>query len=246
MDAMNVPLAGPSAAGPRGGQAVFVPMNPASFFFSSRRFFEPVYSTTLPLEWVEFSAAVEEINLAASGAVPKWKRVGPCVALVAGFFAFLLGMVVMVAFSGFNGPSPFGLFLIFCGFVLFAGGGFGQVCMLAANSASTLSAMRRKLSELNARYADRQVDWQLHEQEHLELYRRAGSFDSRHAGHVGPGHVGHHSGGMGVRRVTTYTLVVQALASGGERVVPLPEVLSRQAFSSAQFSSVPPPSAPPA
>jgi len=182
-----------------------------------------VYSSSLPMEWPEFSAVLEEINGVCSSAYPQWQRVLPCGMTACGFVMFAIGGFLMVSMSGFNGPSPLAMLVVFTGFVLFGAGGFGAVCGLSKGSAALVSKLRFKLSELNARYAQKGIDWQLHESQHLEMYHRT-SFN-------------HHGGGTGVRTVKHYTLVVQALGSSGQREIPLPELLVAQAL---QMASAPP------
>merc|ERR1712187_936659 len=71
-----------------------------------------------------------------------------------------------------------------------------------------------------ARYAGR-VDWQLHTQNHLQLYYSS----------LGPRDtLGMHHRDLALRTVTTYTLVVQAFGVGGERYIPTPDVLAAQAL----------------
>jgi len=198
-----------------------IPMNQGGIF--TDRYFDPVYSSSLPMEWPEFAAVIEEINGACSAAYPKWQRVLPCGMTACGFSMFVMGGFLMVATSGFNGPNPLAMFVVFVGFLLSAAGAFGNVCCLAKGSATLVSKLRFKLSELNARYAKKGIDWQLHQSQHLEMYHHTGS--------------NHHGGGTGVRTVTHYTLVVQALGSSGQREIPLPELLVAQAL---QMASAPP------
>jgi len=205
------------------GQAgvVSVPMNQGGIF--TDRYFDPVYSSSLPMDWPEFSRAIEEINRACSAAYPQWQRVLPCGMTACGFVMFVMGGFLMVAMSGFNGPSPLAMFVVFTGFVLFGAGAFGIVCGLSKGSATLVSALRFKLSELNARYSEKGIDFQRYESSHLEMYHR-NSFN-------------HHGGGMGVRTRRHYTLVVQALGSTGQREIPLPELLVAQAL---RMASAPP------
>jgi len=143
-----------------------------------------------------------------------------------GFVLFALGGFLMVATAGFSGPSPFAFVVIFIGFFTFGAGGFGNVCCLARGSANLVSQLRLKLSNLNAEYASKGVDFQLHESQHLELYYRTNFNDDHHR--------------TGVRTVTQYTLVVQTLGVAGERSIPAPEVIIAQAFQGFQGASAPP------
>merc|ERR1712072_784927 len=94
-----------------------------------------------------------------------------------------------------------------------------------------ISAIRGKLSELNIRY-DGGIDFQLHESQHLELYRQhtSGMAHDRHHGHYGHhGRIGGGGGGLALRTVISYTLVIQKI-DGGAPSIPPPHVLAEQAF----------------
>merc|ERR1719401_1746671 len=89
---------------------------------------------------------------------------------------------------------------VLLGFLLFGVGGVSCMFNLARMSARSMSEVRRKLSELNARFAPQGVDFQLHESRHLVPYA---SFSEA---------TGHFS--TGVRRITEYTLVIQRTPVG--------------------------------
>jgi len=198
---------------------VSIPMNKGGIL-GTDRYFDPVYSasSSLPMEWSEFSAVIEEINGACSSAFPKWQRVLPCGMTACGWVMGVLGTFLMAMTSGATGggPNPLAMFVVLAGFLLFSGGGFGTVCCLSKGSAKVASKLRLKLSELNARYAEKGIDLQLHESRHLEMYNRTSS--------------DHHSDGMAVRTVTRYTLVVQVLGSSGQGAIPSPELIVAQAL----------------
>lgn len=207
------------ATSPSAGQAgvVSIPMNQGGRF--TDRYFDPIFSSALPMEWPEFSNAIEEINGVCASAYPYWQRVLPCAMIPCGFVTFAAGGFTMFETAGFNGPSPLAFVMIAIAFLMFGGGALGSVCCMAKRNASRMTSLRFKLSELNARYAGRGIDFQLHQSSHLEMYHR-NSFNHGHHGHSG--------GGMAVRNVTHYTLVVQAL--GDTRAIPAPEVVMAQAM----------------
>jgi hypothetical protein len=219
----TLPLAGQSpGVMPAGqGKVVSIPMNQGGIF--NDRYFDPVYCSSLPLDWPEFSRVIEDINATCSAAFPKWQRVMPCGMIATGFVLFALGGFLMVSLSGFHGPSPIAMLVAFLGFFMFGAGGFGNVCCMARGSANLVSQLRLKLSNLNAEYAAKGVDFQLHESQHLQLYHSGGFNDDVRR--------------TGLRTVVHYTLVVQTLGTAGERSIPAPEVIIAQAF---QGASAPP------
>jgi len=175
------------------------------------RYFDPVYHASMPLEWNELSGVMDDINAVCNTAFPKWKRSLICLTPV-GFILFGVGAFTAVATAGFDGPNPIAYLCIALGMLLFIGGPLSQLCCIRASGG--MSDIRRKLSELNARYAQRGIDFQLHESQHLEYYSH-GSRDSYSSG---------------VRRVMAYALVVQALATAGANHIPPPHVIASQAF----------------
>jgi hypothetical protein len=178
--------------------------------------FEPVYHAYLPLDYAELCAAVDEINDTFRTAHPTWLCGLSILFPVSGICCVFLGMYFMVTSTSdsFNtdnfGPSTLALGLVVGGMLLLMGGGIGGACLRSSLQSSAISAVHRKISELNARYAARGVDFQLHESRHLEYYRSSlndSDFHHRHGGY---------------RSVTTYTLVVQALDAYGRRTIPEP------------------------
>jgi len=208
--------------GPAG--VVSIPMNGDGMF--TGRYFDPVYSSSysLLMEWPEFSAVIEEINGACSSAYPLWQRLLPWGIMACGFVIFTMGSLWAVTASGFHGPSPLALCAVpFSGFLLLVAGVFGKVCCSSYGSATLMSKLRLKLSELNFRYEKKGIDLQLYESLHLEMYHGT--------------RMNHHGLGTNARTVTHYTLVVQALGSSGQREIPLPENLYGQSL---QMASAPP------
>merc|ERR1712196_273750 len=183
--------------------------------------FEPVYHSYLPLDYAELCAAVDEINGAFSAAFPTWICGLSILFPVSGICCVVLGMVTMISSTSSSlgtdnfGPSPLAIGLWVAGVLLLMGGGIGGACLRSSLQSSAISATHRKISELNARYAARGVDFHLHESRHLEYYRNSlndSDFHHRHGGY---------------RSVTTYTLVVQALDARGRRTIPEPDVARR-------------------
>eukprot|EP00932_Pfiesteria_piscicida_P014401 SRR837773.26153.p2 GENE.SRR837773.26153~~SRR837773.26153.p2 ORF type:complete len:253 (+),score=57.22 SRR837773.26153:113-760(+) len=184
--------------------------------------FDPVFPASFALEFNELTRVIDEINGVILSAMPRWKVKAVFAMIPVGFVLFVLGGFLMVTQSGFDGPSPLGLACIFLGFITFASGGLSSVCVLSRMGQRAVSDLRRKLSELNARYSTRCVDFQLHESQHLELY-------TRHHDHASHGHI-HHGTSTGVRTVTRYTLVIQAMQPGLQPFIPNPQVLAEQAL----------------
>jgi len=174
--------------------------------FRVSRAFNPIYTTRCPLPVAEFQRIIDELNDCVSSAFPPCLRILPIVLIFTGFILFAIGGFAFVQSAGSNpgAPNPTGPSIIMLGFVLFVGGMASIVCIsLCRNRA--LDKVRRKLSELNARYQSQGVDFDLHSSRHLELYTR------------------HNSDGFnrtGVRTVTDYTLVIQNVLILGDRRVP--------------------------
>jgi len=101
------------------------------------------------------------------------------------------------------------------GFILFGAGALCGTFLQSSSRSKAISAVQCKISELNARYAARGVDFQLHESRHLEYYR-SGLNDSDF-----------HQGRGRYHTVTNYTLVIQALDAHGRRMIPEPAVARR-------------------
>jgi len=189
-----------------------------------QRYFDPVYHASMPLEWNEFSGVVDEINAVCDAAFPSWIRALIWLTPI-GFILFGVGGFVMVrtaSINKFDGPDPMSFYLIALGLLLFIGGPVSQSCLRAEVG---MSNIRRKLSELNARYAQRGIDFQLHESQHLECYSHGSRFSGSHR--------------SGVVRVVDYALVVQALTTAGTNRIPPPDVIAAQAL------QMPAPTAPP-
>mmetsp|Transcript_50309 Transcript_50309/g.79685 ORF Transcript_50309/g.79685 Transcript_50309/m.79685 type:complete len:193 (+) Transcript_50309:104-682(+) len=161
--------------------------------------FDPIYSSTLPLDWEDLSSAIDEMNKVFNNAFPVWMKMLPFGMVFTGFFTFAVG-----GFSHSFGVAGFGM-------VLFVAGGFGMVVGLSFAGNRALSELRATLSSINAKFASKGVEFQLHESSHLELFHRSGS--------------GGNMGGTGVRTVTTYTLVVHKIGT-----IPAPHVLAEQAL----------------
>lgn len=173
------------------------------------------------------------MNQAFAATVPKAARMCPLISIAVGFALFVLGGMCTVSTASFDGPNPLFVFMVTGGFLLFSCGGIGGTLYLGALARRGMSNVRAKISELNARFAERRVEFQLHETQHLILYRSTRRGSVMHGDGVVLGD-GMHHGDVGVRARTQYTLVVQAL---GPQAIPAPHVLAAQALR---------PSAPPA
>merc|ERR1712007_344722 len=136
-------------------------------------------------------------------------RICPVATMAVGFMMFVLGGFLSV--QGSSGT------LAIIGFVVCFLSVFSLFLCSSQGNAALLTNLRQTLSGLNARYSSRlpQIDFQLHESRHLELYNRS---DAR---------------GMKVRSVKDYTLVIQVLGSAGERIIPTPDIVMAQAFQGA-------------
>jgi len=204
----------------QGQKVVTVPMQQG---LCTTRWFDPVYSASMPLEYNEFALLMDELNGVISQAFPMWMRVGPFILLGLGFISFALGGFLAVESQSKLAFLPImGFLIFFCG--------MASLITLSCSGERAMSSVRRKLSEFNARYQGR-CNFQLYEQQHLELYHRSSMHSGNcHAyGTMQHGHI-HRHGGMGVRTVKTYTLVVQAIDGGGGTFVPASEVLAAQAM----------------
>lgn len=184
-----------------GDGLVHVPMRPGGWFNPSHRYFDPIFSTTLPLQWKEFTAVMDELNATMHQALPLWKVMPLALLQVVGFVLSVAGAAVVVS-SGlsFRGPNSFAFVLLFLGFALFACGCLGGVFACMALSSSSMAALRGKLSELNAEYAKRGIDFQLVETRRLQR--------------------GYQDGHSRLRAVTGQTLVVQRLQPDAQEAMP--------------------------
>jgi len=213
------------------GQSQKVVAVPMQQGICTTRWFDPVYSAAMPLEYNEFAQVIDELNGVVSQAFPMWMRVGPLILLGVGFISFALGGFLAVQSQGKLAFVPIVGFMVFgCGMV--------SLVALACTGERAMSNVRRKLSEFNARYQGK-CDFQLYEQQHLQLYHCRHEYGTMHHGHIHG-----HGGGMRVRTVKTYTLVVQAIDSSGGTFVPAPDVLAAQALR--QYAPTAPPASAPA
>jgi len=160
--------------------------------------FDPIFSTRCPLPDAEFRAVFEELNHAVTSVFPAWLSALPFVMLFTGFILFGIGGFTAVSSEG---PPV----MVFFGMGLFLGGMVSMICVRGIGGNRALDSLRRKLSELNAKYHSQGLDFDLHESRHLQMYHRHNSdgFNSR-----------------GVRSVTTYTLVIQNLLQLGDQRIP--------------------------
>jgi len=227
----QTPIAGqgPGMFPGQGQRVVTVPMQQG---ICITRWFDPVYSAAMPLEYNEFVQVIDELNGVVSRALPMWMRIGPIILLGVGFISFALGGFLAVQSQGKLAFLPIVSFMVF-------GCGMASLVALSCRGGRVMSDVRRKLSEFNARYQGR-CDFQLYEQQHLQLYHQS----NMHGGTMQDGLIHGHRGGMRMRTVKTYTLVVQALDSNGGTLVPAPDVLAAQALR--QYAPTAPPASAPA
>mmetsp|Transcript_63106 Transcript_63106/g.150442 ORF Transcript_63106/g.150442 Transcript_63106/m.150442 type:complete len:235 (-) Transcript_63106:157-861(-) len=166
----------------------------------------PVYSSVLPMEWTDFRSAIEEINEALSRACPPWMYL-PVLGVPLGFLCCIAGMFTMILNSDITGPSAVGMALFACGMVLFAAGGFGCIGLGMWAGHRLRLALCGKLSELNARYASRGVQFELQEMPELAvrtLHTHSGAGAGLTTSGVGSIHRSYHT-------VRSYSLLVRAV-----------------------------------
>merc|ERR1711972_970600 len=152
----------------------------------------------------EFCAVIDELNQMLNAAAPVWMKAGSCAVMVLGIVAFTICLPLLVgglecesvgdreSHCEMSGPGLVAFmivvascFICMCGAVA---GILGLVCQLRQN----ISKVRQRLSELNARYADKGVEFDPREETHMD---GTGSF------------------------VSTYTLVVQSLSQPVQQAV---------------------------
>lgn len=218
----------PAAADP--DNVMYIPFEDG---LCSTRALTPIYRATFPLAWLELIQCCDSINQVINTALPPWLKLMPIAMLLTGFISFAAGGFITTATSGFNGPNPLGLVIVFLGFALFVCGGMGGMVAMTAFGARVHQAVNMKLSELNAAYAERGIEFGIYASQHLEFYRTNVCEPHLHA-HADARTVGfphhHHHGHTGVRTVTKHTLVIQARGTDGRMSIPSPHVLSQQAL----------------
>lgn len=231
---MSVPLTSPAPQQGMTAQGGFVHSMPMNAGCCRTRFFDPLFTQGLPFSFQEYESIIAEINNFMEASLPpKCVQMCPFLMIPCGFLLFVAGGFTAVSTHSFSGPSPIAYVMIALGMLLFIGGGVGTIGM-ACFQARAVTACRQKLSELNMRFASQKVDFQLHEQQHLQMHT---SYDGgmHHGGmhHYGSPYGGY--GGYGGRNVhmhvaQSYTLVIQVLDAGGRRSIPAPNVLAEQAL----------------
>merc|ERR1719401_3308673 len=97
----------------------------------------------------------------------------PFLMIGVGFVSFGVGGFFAVAGSSMKGPGVPGLVGVACGFALFVGGMVMSI-VCACQTQKAIPACRMKLSELNARYSSRRLDFQLHETQVLHMHTHHG------------------------------------------------------------------------
>ena len=156
----------PGAAQQASGPFV-VPMKTGIFGSAS---FEPIFSAACPLPKQELDLVVGQLNAASAKAAPKSCKFGPPLLLLAGVLISLVSMISMISLAlTYHSEDIADLdrvvvprIAFFCvGAALSLLGGFGMVFALAGLMSRALTAIRRELSELNAQFYPRGIDFQL-------------------------------------------------------------------------------------
>ena len=114
--------------------------------------FEPIFSTACPLPQEELDFVVDRLNATSTKAAPSCCMFGPFLLIPVGFLIILASMMSVA-------ESSFARFTV--GMALCAVGGFGGKFASVVLMGRALSAIRRELSELNAQYNHRGIDFQL-------------------------------------------------------------------------------------
>lgn len=184
-------------------------------------FFNPVWSSAIPLSPADFAYAIDEINATCKQAYPMWKRRLPlcCVPIT-----FLI-----VCLSAVLSTLVFGLFLEDRAKEIVA------VAVLVATLSifvgrwlkrrmygRMLADVRRNLVNLNGRYMGQGVDFQLHESPNLDLYFRTTETSSLALRHQMEN--GRRDDSFSRVDSSNYILVVQ-LTHGNAKRIPAPEAL---------------------
>ena len=123
-------------------------------------FFEPIFSATCPLPRKELDFVVNGLNTAL--AKSKCCGSGLCLLIALCYLCSFL-----CEFDPFDDDGSLGIALLNASVVLFAVGAFGVismfVCVYAPQEPLPLTDIQRELSELNAQYNPRGIDFQLFE-----------------------------------------------------------------------------------
>lgn len=143
---------------------------------------EALFNAEVPMEYHEFAQVFDDLNAAMMAAFPFWKRFLPFI------FGACMAFVLVCVGLNFRANAPeeqeFGAFphevkVIFSFFFAFVALMFSGVFLQSYNTpdpkkgevpANVMSALLRKLSELNARYQNRSIElklvaWQKREQQ---------------------------------------------------------------------------------
>ena len=153
----------PGAAQQASGPFV-VPMKTGIFGSAS---FEPIFSAACPLPKQELDLVVGQLNAASAKAAPKSCKFGPPLLLLAGLLICLVSLVSLALTYNSEDIADLDRVVVtriafFCvGAALSLLGGFGMVFALARLMSRALTAIRRELSELNAQFYPRGIDFQL-------------------------------------------------------------------------------------
>ena len=171
--------------------------------------FEPIFSAACPLPKQELDLVVGQLNAASAKAAPKCCRFGPFLLLLAGFLICLVSMIVLLLIAqrvlkAYSDRVVVSLFALCCvGLALQLLGVCGTFG-LAGLMNRALTAIRRELSELNAQFYPRGIDFQLIEWRQFAL--TAGLPNTGY----GPQMAGH-GPHMTVRQKWKHALLIRAL-----------------------------------
>lgn len=200
--------------------------------------FDAVWSSTNPLSPTEYISVIDEINVTCKRAYPKWKRrmslwcVAWCVPV--SFLVVCLGGSLIACVSGpLNSywhqevlAVALAVAVLIAALSIFLGR-----WLKPKMKSRMLMTVRRNLIELNERFIDRGINFELHDAHHLDLYfhksgtrehalrHRMEDLNGNFCCHVGDGHL-HHGGDL------HYVLVIQfTLGNKNETWIPPPDVL---------------------
>ena len=170
--------------------------------------FEPIFSATCPLPRKELDFVVNGLNTAL--AKSKCCGFGLYLLITLCYFGSFLG-----EFDPFDDDGSLGIALLNASVALFAVGSFGVismfVCVFGAQEPLPLTDIQRELSELNAQYNPRGIDFQLIEWHEFVLLAGLPNtgYGPQMAGY-GPQMAGH-SPQMTFRQVWKHALLIRTL-----------------------------------
>lgn len=193
-------------------------------------YFNPVWSRNVPLSPSEYGNVMDEINATCKAAYPKWKRKLPLWCIPISFLIVCLSGTMIVFFFGPLDTTWAKEVLVVVGILVAMLAVFFGRWLKPRMRSRLLAAVRRNLNELNGRYIGRNVDFQLHESKHLNLYFRS-SVDSLALRHEIENGNGGSSSESFLGESSDYFLVVQS-TRGNDKRIPTPGDLRAQTVDS--------------